>query len=232
MTFSWNGRITPFICKAFDVPSQWVLNDIELHLQRKLSRALTFCFQSGSLSSGPRWDVKSSKRRRTKMKTWPPDCVSFFLALTASSLQSAHQSLPFPRFIFPCFTHPPLLRGSSSFVPIVLSRSLDGASRTLALPSSSAAPLGREVIGGWPSGLRASHSCVTSATSQPSTTGRRAPQPSDLWARCAVTSAVSATLTSRISHVGPPNIELPVQICVGFFELHHGYCVCSKCTLF
>ncbi|KAG8005532.1 hypothetical protein GBF38_001400 [Nibea albiflora] len=80
-----------------------------------------------------------------------------------------------------------------------------------------------EIIGGRPLGFRASHSCVTSAASQPSTTGRDAPRPGDLRARCVVTSAVSATLTSRLSHIAPkyraasPNLH-------GLFDLHHGCC--------
>lgn len=76
-------------------------------------------------------------------------------------------------------------------------------------------------------GASDSHSCVTSATSQPSTTGHDAPQPSDLWACCVATSAVSPTLTSRPSHIAPkyraasPNLH-------GVFDLRHGYCLCPK----
>lgn len=73
----------------------------------------------------------------------------------------------------------------------------------------------------------ASHSCVTSATSQPSTTGRDAPQPSDLRGCCVVASATSPGLTSRPSHIAPkyraasPNLHI-------FFDLNHSYCLCSK----
>lgn len=77
----------------------------------------------------------------------------------------------------------------------------------------------------------ASHSCVTSATSQPSTTGRRALQPGDLRARCVATSTMSATLTSRLSHFAPKYRAVRPNLRV-FPDFRGGECVCCQCMLF
>lgn len=132
-------------------------------------------------------------------------CVS--CAHSFSFTISTHQSLSFHRCTRLLHCRP---------VPIVLSHSLDhllSCSRSFIVGSEL-----RECVKPSAAGLSASHSCVTSAASQPSTTGRDALRPGDLRARCVVTSAVSATLTSRLSHIAPkyraasPNLH-------GFFDL-------------
>lgn len=217
-----------------------------LHCREKLSQAQMFLSDvsyvflfagAGHFPSGQVREDKSSKKQSQwswKIKTWLPGSLSLSCAHSFPFTVSTHQSLVFSPISFQMLYMSAslcILQVHCSSSPLFF-HTLLIICRALLLSlwdQSSAAPLGRVKsleAGRWAS---ASHSCVTSATSQPSTTGHDALQPSDLWARCMVTSAMSPTLTSRLSHIAPKYRAASPNL-LRFFDLCHSYCLCSKWT--
>lgn len=131
--------------------------------------------------------------------------------------------MAFCRFVLAasCYSHLyPLAVQPRPHCSLTLSRS--SLSRSFMVPSELRGAAGRRAP--------ASHSCVTSTTSQPSTTGRRALQPGDLRARRVATSTMSATLTSRLSHPAPKYSAVHPDLRV-FPDFHRGECVGWHCFL-
>lgn len=166
-------------------------------------------------------------------KTWLPG-LCLLSALTSFSLQSPHINHP---NISPCFYNSASRPASFSFTVVCPHCSLTVSWSSLSCSGLFYCEirLGKHCWDVWnhrrlpplflPSlWAPASHSCVTSAASQPSTNGPGCP--AAWWPVC--------TLCGRIGRVGnlnikdqvilPPNIELPPWICMDSFDLCCSYC--------